>query len=179
MSGLDAAAVGEWLADLDDAPIPIPWRGEVYYAKPPDGARGKRIAALMALSRGEKGEDQAEGDSAETDRTMDEILQGESVEVLSIGRETYDALVDAGMPPKSQAMKRLSTLCLIRWAYGSDDIARNYLESFKDRSAEPEPETPPAPKSRARSGRKTSSSTASATRTRSRAGTRTTPSPKE
>ncbi|WP_419708057.1 hypothetical protein [Promicromonospora sp. NFX87] len=43
MSGLDAGVVGEWLADADDAPIPIPWRGQVYYAQPPDGARGKRI----------------------------------------------------------------------------------------------------------------------------------------
>lgn len=185
MTGLDAGVVGEWLAEADDAPIPIPWRGKVYSAPPPDGSRGKRIAALLALSRGEKkaAEDEAPAEGAEAaeaddDGTAEAILQGEPIEVLALGRETYDQLVDAGMRPDGKAMKRISTLCLIRWGYGSDDIARGYL-ARATAADKPEPETPKAPKSRARSGPKTSRSTGSANGTRSRAGSRTTSSPKE
>lgn len=166
MSGIDAGVVGDWLADADDAPIPLPWRGEVYHAPPPDGARGKRIAAYLALNRA--------GDEAD-EAAMEEVLQGEPLGVLALGRETYDALTAAGM--KGDAMRRAQTLCIIRWGYGSDDVARLYLESVT-KPAEPEPETPKAPKSKAASRPRTSRPTASARKT-PRAGTRTTSSPKE
>lgn len=135
MTGLDAGVVGDWLAEADDAPIPLPWRGEVYYAPPPDGARGKRIAAYIALvNQKEPGQDD--------DKALRKILADEPLEALAIGRETYEQLVEAGM--KGQALSRATNLCLIRWGYGSDEIARKYLEAVTGAPGDPEDE--PAPK---------------------------------
>lgn len=166
MSGIDPGVVGDWLADADDAPIPLPWRGEVYNAMPPDAARGKRIAAFLALSN---------GSDAPSDEALAEVLQGESEAVLAIGRETHDKLKAAGIT--DLALSRATTLCMLRWGYGSDSVARFYLQSVTA-PAKTEPETPKAPKSKAASRPRTSRTTGSARKT-PRAGSPTMSSPKD
>jgi len=162
--GLSAQEVGDFLAGLDDEPIPIPWRGGVYEAPPPDGARGERIWAYWAALRSTPSNVEA----------MEKALAGESVEDLMIGAETHAALRAAGIP--GDALRRFRALCMVRWATGSDDAARRFIASLKaadEQDAGTEDEVKPAPKSPAGSRRRTSRSTASGSRT-PKAGTRTT-----
>lgn len=165
--GLDPTTVGDWLAGLDDDPIPLPWRGHVHYAPPPDAARGRRIAAFWAMST---------VPSAERDlEALEKILAGKSWYSLAIGDETCEAIIEAGIP--APALEAMARICLVRWATGSEELARQALERERNRSTpavEPEVASVEAPpKSRAGSGRKTLPRTASASRTRT-AGTPTT-----
>ncbi|GAB2457514.1 DUF7426 family protein [Xylanimonas ulmi] len=117
---MDLSGLTEHLAAVtDEASLRLPVGGRTYDVRPPDLAREARCWALWATRKIE--------DPERLQKAADEVLAGDSLHVLALGRDVVDEMTEDGVP--GVLIRELGNVALVAWCLGPA-AAQQYVDSL-------------------------------------------------